>query len=290
MDDKNLDKDFLTIKNFAKLAGITVKSLQHYDRKGIFSPAKRGVKFKNDYRYYSPLQITTVKMLRVLTEIGVPLNIIKELMQDRSPEKMVKLLSANRDRVASEIRFLQEVHSTINTVTELMNEGINAAETEMVVSEMPEKRVIKGNVTEYRDGEGFMREFLCFCHSSHETQVNTSFPIGGYFENMETFLHEPSRPTCFFSIDPKGRDVKPAGLYLIAYTRGYYGQTNDLPERMAAFAKKNGLSFNGPVYNIYLSAEISEVDPDQYLLQVSVAVAETRRVPSRRPRRFYKYK
>jgi hypothetical protein len=54
---------------------------------------------------------------------------------------------------------------------------------------------------------------------------------------------------------------------------------------MAAFAKKNGLIFTGAVYNTYLFDEISITDPNQYLLQVSASVSETRRVPSRRPRR-----
>jgi hypothetical protein len=34
--------------------------------------------------------------------------------------------------------------------------------------------------------------------------------------------------------------------------------------------------FDGPVYNIYLSNEISNADPDHYLLQVSAAVKEKR--------------
>ena len=70
---------------------------------------------------------------------------------------------------------------------------------------------------------------------------------------------------------------------MVGYTRGYYSRTNDLPARMAEFAKKNGLLFNGPVYNIYLFDEVSVVDPDWYLLQASASVRETRRVPSRRP-------
>jgi len=78
-------------------------------------------------------------------------------------------------------------------------------------------------------------------------------------------------------------------LFLTGYTRGYYGQTNDLPKRMASFAKKksfakkNGLMFNGPVYNLYLFDEMSITDPEQYLLQVTASVKEMRRVPSRRP-------
>jgi hypothetical protein len=163
-----------------------------------------------------------------------------------------------------------------------------AMESELSVCEMDEKRIILGEVTDFHGETGFMRAFLSFCEGLYDPPLNMSFPIGGYFESMDVFLDAPSQPTRFFTIDPKGNDKKPAGLYLIGYTRGYYGQTNDLPQRMAAYAKKNGLVFNGPVYNIYLSAEISEADPNNYLLQVSASVTETRRLPSRRPRRPYK--
>ena len=42
--------------------------------------------------------------------------------------------------------------------------------------------------------------------------------------------------------------------------------------------------FNGPEYNIFLFDEISVIDPNQYLLQVSAPVTETRRETTRRPR------
>jgi DNA-binding transcriptional MerR regulator len=283
----NTKMEFLSIKEFAEFAGMTIPALRHYDKTGVFLPAKHGIEFENKYRYYSPLQITIVKMIRVLVEIGVPLTTIKELAQDRSPEKILKLLSKNRDIVADEMRFLDDVYSVINTFMELLNEGISVTETEITVAEMPEKRIILGGVTDFTGENGFIGEFTRFCKEPHTSKLNTSYPVGGYWESMAAWLDEPARPMRFFSLDPKGHERKDAGLYLIGYTRGYYGQTNDLPERMTAFAKKNGLVFTGAVYNLYLFDEMSVVEPTQYLLQVSASVMETRRVPSRRPHRFY---
>ena len=283
MDDKIYDKDFLTVKEFAELVGMTAESLRHYDRKGVFQPAKHGIEFENKYRYYSPTQITTVKMIRVLTDIGVPLDIIKDLAKMRTPEKLMKLLSKHKSIVADEIHFLKEVYSVISTFLELLTEGVSATETEIFVSAMPEKRIILGETTDFSGSTGFYREFIKFCDVLYEPILNLAYPVGGYFESMDAFLDKPSQPTRFFSLNPSGKDIKTAGLYLIGYTRGYYGQTNDLPKRMAAFAKKNGLVFNGPVYNTYLFDEMSITDTEQYLLQVSASVKETRRVSSRRP-------
>jgi DNA-binding transcriptional MerR regulator len=282
MKKKNVDIDLLSITEFAEFVGITAASLRHYDKIGVFSPTTRGSEFESKYRYYSPLQITTVKMIRVLTEIGVPLKTIKELTESRTPEKMLKVLRQHRDRLTSKINFLQEVYSVIDTFTDLLYEAISVMETEIIVSEMPEKRIILGDTTDFTGTTSFYREFLRFCKGQYEPKLNLSYPVGGYWDNMTEFLNEPSRPMRFFSLDPKGNEQKTAGLYLSGYTRGYYGQTNNLPKQMAAYAKRNGLVFNGPVYNIYLLDEISVIDPAQYLLQVSASVRETRRIISYR--------
>ena len=274
----------IPIKEFAELVGMTPEALRHYDRKGLFHPAKRGKKGENkDYRYYAPPQITVVKMFRVLAEIGLPLNTIGELARDRTPEKLIKLLSKQKRILEDEIDFLKECLSVISVFLELLNEGISATENELHVKKMPEMRIILGGTNDFDGSVGFYREFTRFCTAPQEPKLNLSYPIGGYFESMDVFMAKPSQPTRFFSLDPNGNDKVQEALYLTGYTRGYYGQTNDLPERMAAFAKKNGLVFAGPVYNIYLFDELSVAEPERYLLRASALVKETRRAPSRRP-------
>ena len=151
---------------------MTPSALRHYDKTGVFIPAKRGVEYENQYRLYSPTQITTVKMIRVLTEIGVPINEIQEIVNDRTPEKLLKLLRMHGDRVADEIRFLQEVYSIISTFSNLLYESISITETEITVSEMPEQRIILGDTTDFCGTVGFVREFTRFCNYQHKPKLN----------------------------------------------------------------------------------------------------------------------
>jgi DNA-binding transcriptional MerR regulator len=271
--------DYLSIGEFARIVGITPNSLRVYDNKGIFSPAVRGNGLDNDYRYYAPMQITTIKMIRVLTKIGVPLKTIREMATDRTPEKLIKLLRRQKEELAGEIRFLQEAHSIIATFLDFITDGLFAEESELSVCEGSERRIVLGEPNKYEDGESFYGAFARFCTARHTPELNLSYPIGGYFDSMERFLGAPSRPARFFSHDPQGNETISGGLYLTGYTRGYYGQTNDLPGRMAAYAKRNGLTFVGPVYNTYLLDELSMADPKQYLLQASASVSEARRDP-----------
>ncbi|MDR2447818.1 MAG: MerR family transcriptional regulator [Treponema sp.] len=271
--------DYLSIGEFARIVGITPHSLRKYDNKGIFSPAARGDRLENDYRYYAPMQITTVKMIRVLTKIGVPLNTIREMAESRTPEKLIKLLQKQKEELAGEIRFLREAHSIIATFLDFIIKGLHADESEIFVREGPERRIVLGEANEYKYGEGFFGAFARFCAARHTPELNLAYPIGGRFDSMERFLGDPARPPRFFSHDPNGKDSMAAGLYLTGYTRGYYGQTNGLPRRIAEYAEQNGLTFIGPVYNTYLLDELSMTDPERYLLQVSASVSEARRDP-----------
>jgi DNA-binding transcriptional MerR regulator len=278
-------ENYLSIGDFARIVGITRDSLRIYDNKGIFSPAARGNGSENDYRYYAPMQITTIKMIRVLTKIGVPLNTIREMAKSRTPEKLIKLLRKQKEELAGEIRFLREAHSVIAMFLDFITEGLLAEESEIFVREGPERRIVLGEPNEYEGGNGFYGAFARFCIARHTPDLNLSYPIGGYFDSMGKFLDAPSRPSRFFSHDPDGKENIAGGLYLTGYTRGYYSQTNGLPQRMADYADKNGLTFTGPVYNTYLLDELSMTDPEQYLLQVSASVSEARRDPMAHIRR-----
>jgi DNA-binding transcriptional MerR regulator len=225
------------------------------------------------------IAIAAVKMIRVLTKIGVPLNTIREMAESRTPEMLIGLLRKQKEELAGEIRLLKEAHSVIAMFHDFITEGLHAEESGVFVREIVDRRIILGEPNEYEDGEEFYGAFARFCASRHTPELNLAYPIGGRFDSMERFLSDPSRPVRFSSHDPAGKGSIEAGLYLTGYTRGYYGQTNGLPRRMADYAEQNGLTFNGPVYNTYLLDELSMADPEQYLLQVSASVSEARRDP-----------
>jgi len=278
MNRKNLDNDLLTVSEFSKYVGIKADLLRHYDEIGAFVPEERGDGDKNKYRYYSPMQITVAKMIRVLRECGVPLKEIVSLKENRNPELILKLFNKQGNFISEKIRELTDTASVIREYTDLLNVSARANEDKFAITPIESRQIILGEKTDFTGETGFMREFLKFCNATHSPRLNTSFPIGGYWENIDSFLAESSRPERFFSLDPSGKTTKEGGLYLIGYTRGYYGETNDLPKRITEYAEKNELVFDGPVYNIYVTDEISEKNPDNYLLEVSASVTEKRTV------------
>ncbi len=236
MRKMDFDKDYLTITEFSKFTGISEHMLRHYDREGILPPARRGA---NGYRLYSPIQITSVNMIPVLGDIGLKNNQIAEMARHRTPKKALRHMRRQSDKVTARVNALAEERSIIETHTDLLNEALCiSSESDIDVYNIPEQRIIMGDANDYTGTSGFVREFLRFCRAPHTAKLNQSYPIGGYFDSMAAFTGEPSQPTRFYSLCPRGLERREAGLYMVAYTRGYYGQTNDLPERMTAYAKE----------------------------------------------------
>jgi hypothetical protein len=219
-----------------------------------------------------------------LTGIGAPRETIRETVESGTQKKLIKLLRREKEEPAGEIRFLREAHSSITVYLDFMTEGLFADESEILAREAAERRIALGEPNEYRDGEEFHGALARFRAARHTPETNPAYLIGGWFDSMENFLDDPSRPTRFFSFDPVGNDSIAGGLYLTGYVRGPYGKAGDLPRRMAAYAKRNGLTFIGPVYGVYLLDELCLADPEQYLLRVSASVSKARRDPLRHMR------
>jgi len=286
MIDKIHEGGYFTISEFAGFVGLPISTLRHYDKVGVFQPALRAGASGNQ-RCYSPIQITTIKVIRILTEIGVSLAEVKKLVEHRTPEMLLKQFRKSKGDVLGRISSLEGSVTVMDTYVDQLHEGISIEEAEIAVHRTPATHIRLGDLNDYDGTVGFVREFVRFCNSGGDPGLNTSFPIGGYWDSMGAFLGDPSRPARFFSLDPNGREQKAAGGFMIGYTRGYYGVTNDLPQRLVDHAKENGYVFDGPVFNTYLFDEISIDNPDQYLLQVSASVAEGRHAHHRSSRHLF---
>ena len=272
-------KNFLTVKEFSRLSGIERTTLRYWDEIGLFSPARRDP--KNNYRYYSSEQIVTVNFINVLSELNIPLKTIGEMAGKRTPENIVRLIEQREKKLDLEMRRLRESYSIIHTRLELirygirleMDGGIDAGEAMISVQSRDEEAYVLGPLCEFKDGEEFYEPLMRFCRAAPELRINLHYPIGGYHDSMAQFCDAPDKPDRFFSLDPTGNRIRPAGKFLVGYIRGYYGELGDLPERMNAFSEKNGLALSGPVYTMYLYDEVCMEDPSQYLAQISVAVS-----------------
>lgn len=81
----------MLINEIVYKVGLTKKSIRYYEEEGLLSPKRNK---NNDYREYSEEDIKTLKLIKFLRELNVPIEEIKKLKQ-----KEISLKECMQDRV-----------------------------------------------------------------------------------------------------------------------------------------------------------------------------------------------
>lgn len=69
------------VQEFAKLAGVTVRALHHYDKLGLLEPTRRA---GSSYRLYTERDLARLEEIVVLKFLGIPLKEIRPLLDQQS--------------------------------------------------------------------------------------------------------------------------------------------------------------------------------------------------------------
>jgi DNA-binding transcriptional MerR regulator len=89
----------MNVGEVAALAGVTVRTLHHYDRIGLLSPSERT---PAGYRRYTPSDLDRLHQVLVYRELGFPLEEIATLLDDPTADPLAHLrrqLALLRDRL-----------------------------------------------------------------------------------------------------------------------------------------------------------------------------------------------
>ena len=173
-----------------------------------------------------------------------------------------------------EMRSLRQRYSIIHARRELINFGLKVDESAISVVQKDDMAMFLWPRNKYEKNDTFLQPLANHVGETSQFRINLCFPVGGYYDNIESFLDSPSRPDHFISIDPVGSHIQKSGAYLAAYSRGYYGELSDAPKRLISYANEHSLGIFGPVYVVYLYDEFCTKDPSQYLAQSYVAIRE----------------
>jgi DNA-binding transcriptional MerR regulator len=265
-------KDLYSIHEFSKLSGVDSSILRHWDSIGLFSPMQRNV--ENNYRYYSIAQILALNFVTTLRDLGIPLKTIAEFREERNPEAILSLLEKREKELDMELCTLRTRYSIIHARQDLIRRGLKVDELDISVMHLDKREFILWPRNTYHENDSFIDPLTTFIHQAKHHFVNLSFPVGGYWDSMESYQADSSRPEHFFTIDPLGTYIQEEGEYLVGFTRGYYADLGTLPERMAAYAQTHALNLSGPVYTVYLQEETCLQDSSQYLAQSYIAVSQ----------------
>jgi DNA-binding transcriptional MerR regulator len=100
----------LTVKQVAKVAGISVRALHHYDEIGLLRPAHKGA---NGYRYYGEEELLRLQQILIHRELDIPLLEIAAILDATGFDRLATL-EKQRERLAGEARRYAQLVRTID--------------------------------------------------------------------------------------------------------------------------------------------------------------------------------
>ena len=110
----------LTVKQLAKLSGVSVRALHHYDEIGLLKPASIG---RNRYRYYGREELLRLQQILLHRELDIPLSEIGAILDDPKFDRL-ETLRKQRERLAAKAkRYAQLVRTIDRTIADLNGES-----------------------------------------------------------------------------------------------------------------------------------------------------------------------
>ncbi|MBQ2126393.1 MAG: MerR family transcriptional regulator [Bacteroidaceae bacterium] len=99
-------KNKLKIGEFSKMMQVTVKTLRHYEQRGLLAPYE--VDEWTGYRYYSVAQMQRLNTIRGLQRQGFTLEEIKELLEDGAQMPSIDQLKRKIEETEQQLQLLME--------------------------------------------------------------------------------------------------------------------------------------------------------------------------------------
>jgi DNA-binding transcriptional MerR regulator len=116
-----------TVGELAALAGVSVRTLHHYDAIGLLSPADRTT---SGYRVYRHEDLEQLQQILLYRELDFPLDAIGRLMLDPNFDRRVALV-AQREQLAGRARRMTAILTAIDAALDALTKGEPMTDTEM---------------------------------------------------------------------------------------------------------------------------------------------------------------
>ncbi|HDU1647009.1 TPA: MerR family transcriptional regulator, partial [Klebsiella pneumoniae] len=109
----------IQVGELAKRAGLTVRTLHHYEQTGLLTPSARS---EAGYRLYNLSAVQRLHMIKALAQAGLTLATIKDYL-DRQTLSLPELLTQQIDMLNAQLRDVGRLRDRLLVLRETLASG-----------------------------------------------------------------------------------------------------------------------------------------------------------------------
>ena len=259
----------LQIGEFSKICQVSVKTLHHYDRIGLLTPAE--VDRFTGYRHYRMEQIDTMNYIQRLKRYGFSLGEIQHLITVSDHNELIKALRQQRDRLRQEqqeaaaiLNELQAHISIFERTGDIMSyhKGSTVEIRKSPAMKILSKRAMMG-VDEFGKYYGMLFERV-----KKETVTPTGLNGARYHD--EEFNQESSDIEVFIGIregDKADTILEPCECAMAVH-HGGYSTLSEAYGAIVSWIAENGYEMAGAPFDLYIKTQFNAPSPEDWETEV----------------------
>ncbi|MGX4599067.1 MerR family transcriptional regulator [Faecalimicrobium sp. JNUCC 81] len=265
---------YFSTGEFAKLFKINKKTLFHYDEIGLFKPEKVE---ENGYRYYAQSQLDLFNVIWTLKDIGMPLKEIKTFMDNRNPENILELFSYEYEEIENEIKNLRRKQEMLFNKINIIKEGKNF-NNDIIIEEQEDEYLLLSRPVNNSEEPYDLNCYIDHLDYCYRKDLYIGYPVGVIISKESIYNEDYTDYSYYYTkvnkdTVNKNIIVKPKGLYVVGYKRGYYDKTYILYKKLIKFIEDNNLCIVGNSYENVIFDEVVAKNIDDYIIKISINVS-----------------
>jgi DNA-binding transcriptional MerR regulator len=265
----------LTIGEFSRVTGLTIKTIRLYDEKGLLPPAVVGD--ESGYRYYDAASVERARVIKQLRDLEFSLAEIAQILESGNDEAdIVSFLERQKNVIATKLERYAQVARALETVISTQKEAAMTQDTTFQVEEktIPAMLVAgiraKGKYADAGDRFGKLGRAV--------GRYIAGKPVGLYYDG-EYKEQDADFEACFpirQSVEKEGVSVHTieGGRCVSLVHRGPYSELGRSYQRVFEFIRAKNLTPKVPSREVYVKGPgmIFKGNPKNYLTEIQVMV------------------
>lgn len=281
------DGEMLTVSQFARLHDVNARTLHYYDDIGLFQPKRRG---ENGYRYYDASQSLEFEYIRMLRDLGLGIEEIKDYVSHPGEARFVSILGRLQVEVRARKARLERLKEDLNRKATYLADCASISEDRIEVVRRPETRLLIMDSGCAGDGDGTVGFIQGVRRQWGIDRLRSG--IGSFIAVDKARSGEFGRYDGFFVSDDGVEDgaddgvesrcvrpdgcaaiTLPAGKYLCGYHRGAWSGLPALYRKMLEHADACGLKLGDYAYERGLN-EFAIASPEDYVTRILIPIRD----------------